>query len=171
MFGDGHVEKVENQHCIPNITEKDNDNQFLLEKLPGPDGKDIRQVDSEEGRNMDAETDNINTMLNPISNHKEGTKLFNADLDQINIKSDDMEILIECPHEAELGNDESPIIDTGNIDYAETGDMEWNVYQSCYFMSISEQKDCVKIYDSVLECDGQQKTQSKKKGNSMGVEV
>ena len=44
---------------------------------------------------MDTETDNINIMLNTLSNFNEYNKLFNAKLDQINLQSDDMEILIE----------------------------------------------------------------------------
>ena len=71
-----------------------------------------------------------------------------------NIKCDDMEILNEYLHEA----------DTGNIDYAETGDTECNVYQSCYVRSIGKQEDSVQKNELILECDDQQKPQ---KGNSM----
>ena len=91
---------------------------------------------------MDAQTDNINTMLNSLSNYNECTKLFNAKLDQINLLSDDMEIFIEGSHEAESGYDELPIIDTGDIDSAETCDLKCcEVKDSCCFMSMSEQME------------------------------
>ena len=76
-----------------------------IEKI-GSDEENIMHVDSDEGRTMDAQTNNINTMHNSLSNYNECTKLFNEKLDQINLHSDDMEIFIEGSHEAESGYDE-----------------------------------------------------------------
>ena len=118
-----------------NERERDNDNQFLLEKVPGLDGENIRHVDSEERRNMDAETDNINSMLNSLSDNNKCTNLLNADLDQINIKSD--YIVTEGSSEAESGHDELKITDPGDKEYR-------NVYQLYNLMSSGKQEDCVK---------------------------
>ena len=62
-----------------------------IEKI-GSEEENIRHVDSEEEKYMDTETDNINIMLNTLSNFNECNELFNAKLDQINLQSDDMKL-------------------------------------------------------------------------------
>ena len=76
-------------------------------------------------------------MLNSVTNFNECNKLFNEELDQINLKIDDLEFFLEGFNEVESGNDELPLTDTGDIDSAETCDLKCcDVKDSCCFMSM-----------------------------------
>ena len=96
-----------------------------IEKI-GSDGENMLHVgfDENEDVKMDEETDNINTMLNSVTNFNECNKLFNDELDQIKLNSDDLEIFIEGLKEEESGNDESPLTDNEDTDCAETCDVK-----------------------------------------------
>ena len=114
-----------------------------IEKI-GSEGENVLYVGSDENEDgtMDEETDNINTMLNSVTNFNECNKLFNDELDQIKLNSDDLEIFIEGLKEEESGNDESPLTDNEDTDSAETCDVKCcNVNDSCCFMSMSEQME------------------------------
>ena len=81
-------------------------------------------------------------MLNSVTNFNECNKLFNDELNQIKLNSDDLQIVIEGLKEEESGYDESPLTDNEDTDCAETCDVKCcNVYESCCFMSISEQME------------------------------
>ena len=58
-----------------------------IEKI-GSDEENVLHVgsDGNEDGTMDEQTDNINTMLNSVTNFNECNKLFNEELDQINLR-------------------------------------------------------------------------------------
>ena len=67
-----------------------------IEKI-GSEGENVLHVGSDENDDgtMDEETDNINSMLNSVTNYNECNKMFNDELGQINLNYDDLEIFIK----------------------------------------------------------------------------
>ena len=81
-------------------------------------------------------------MLNSVNNFNECNKLFNDQLNQVKLDSDDLQIVIEGIKEEESGHNDSPLAENEDTDCAETCDVKCcNVYESCCFMSISEQME------------------------------
>ena len=112
-----------------------------IEKI-GSEGENVLYVGSDENEDgtRDEETDNINIMLNSVTNFNECNKLFNDELNQIKLDSDDLQIVIDGIKEEESGHNDSPLAENEDTDCAETCDVKCcNVYESCCFMSISEQ--------------------------------